>query len=388
VTTPLAPAPSASPRRLVFFLGLATALVLFYLLRGVLIPLFFAFLLAYALDPVVDRLEALKVPRSAGALLVMTLICGAAITGVILVVPYLIDEFRLAGDQFPEQMRALKERLDPWVWQVFHINLPHTWGELASKIAESARARMPDVIQGSTGALFGTLNIILIIVAALIVPVFALYLLIDFDRNVERFQGLIPRRWTPLVGSIASEIHRTLGGYVRGQLTACGVLSALYAGGLTLAGLRLAIPIGVITGMLAFVPYVGFGIGVSMAVCIALLDWHGTNHLIAVVAVMFLVQILDGMAVTPRIVGRSVGLRPIEVLLTMMAAATLFGFLGVLLAVPLGALVKIFLSRATGVYLGSDFYLRPPPPIEATAPAVTELPQIRTGSVPPSRTAR
>jgi predicted PurR-regulated permease PerM len=362
-------------------------LVLIYLLRGILVPLFFAFLLAYALDPLVDRLEAVKVPRSGGAMLVMTLICGAGITAVILVVPYLIDEFRLAGDQLPEQMRALKERLDPWAWQVFHINLPDTWGELASKIAEGARARMPDLIQGSTGALFGTLNIILIVVAALIVPVFALYLLIDFDRNVERVRGLIPRRWAPLVGAIASEIHRTLGGYVRGQLTACAVLSALYAGGLTLAGLRLAIPIGVITGMLAFVPYVGFGIGLSMAVGIALLDWHGTNHLLAVVAVMFMVQILDGMAVTPRIVGRSVGLRPIEVLLTMMAAATLFGFLGVLLAVPLGAVVKILLSRATGVYLGSDFYLRPPAAAEASGPPLTELPQVKTGNVPPSRTA-
>jgi len=372
----------------VFIVGLITALVLVYLLRGVLIPLFFAFLLAYALDPLVDRLEAMKVSRSVGALLVMTLMCGVAISTVVLVVPYLVDEFRLAGEQLPEQMNALKERLDPWCWQVFHVNLPQTWGELASKIAEGARARMPDLIQGSTGALFGTLNVILVFVATLIVPVFALYLLIDFDRNVERFQRLIPRRWTPLVGSIASEIHRSLGGYVRGQLTACAVLSALYAIGLTLSGLRLAIPIGVITGMLAFVPYVGFGIGVGMAVCIALLDWHGTNHLVAVVTVMFLVQIVDGMAVTPRIVGRSVGLRPIEVLLTMMAAATLFGFLGVLLAVPLGAVVKILLARATGVYLGSDFYLRPPAPVEAPIAAVTELAPIRTGSVPPSRTAR
>jgi hypothetical protein len=102
---------------------------------------------------------------------------------------------------------------------------------------------------------------------------------------------------------------------------------------------------------------------------------------------MFMVQILDGMAVTPRIVGRSVGLRPIEVLLTMMAAATLFGFLGVLLAVPLGAVVKILLSRATGVYLGSDFYLRPPAAAEASGPPLTELPQVKTGNVPPSRTA-
>jgi predicted PurR-regulated permease PerM len=386
----LSPAPSSSPRRLIVVLGLVTALGLTYLLRGVLVPLFFAFLLAYALDPFVDRLEALKIPRGFGALLIMVLICAAAITVLILAVPYLIDEFRLAGEQLPEQLRALKERIDPWVWQLFHINLPHTWGELASKIAEEMRSRTPDPIQGSLVALFGTLNVILIFVATLIVPVFALYLLIDFDRNVDRVRGLIPRRWAPLVGSIALDVHHTLGGYVRGQLTACLLLSLLYAAGLMVAGLRLAIPIGFITGMLAFVPYVGFGMGLSMAVGMALLDWQGLNHLLAVVSVMLLVQVLDGMVITPRIVGRSVGLRPIEVLLTMMAAATLFGFLGVLLAVPLGAVVKILVGRATTVYLDSDFYRRPPStgPLDMSSEAVAELSDIKKGSALPNRTAR
>jgi phosphoribosylaminoimidazole-succinocarboxamide synthase len=378
-----------SPRRLLLIVGTVTVLVLTYLLRDVLIPLFFAFLLAYALDPFVDRLEAVKVPRTIGALLVMVVICGGTITALVLAVPYVIDEFRLAGEQLPEQLRALKERIDPWVWQVFHINLPHTWGELASKIAEEMRARTPDLVQGSMIALFGTLNVILIVVATLIVPVFALYLLIDFDRNVERAKWLVPRRWAPLVGSIAAEVHRALGGYVRGQLTACLVLSLLYSAGLMLAGVRLAVPIGFMTGMLAFVPYVGFGIGLSMAVGMALLAWQGTNHLLAVISVMLLVQILDGMIITPRIVGKSVGLRPIEVLLTMMAAATLFGFLGVLLAVPLGAVVKILVGRARTVYLASDFYQQPPetPDLDMSGEALAELSEIKKGSsVLPSRT--
>ncbi len=366
------------------------ALLLTYLLRGVLVPLFFAFLLAYALDPFVDRLQAVKVPRPVGALLIIALICGATITVLILAVPYLIDEFRLAGEQLPEQLRALKERIDPWAWQLFHINLPHTWGELISKIGDELRARTPDLIQGSMVALFGTLNVILIFVATLIVPVFALYLLIDFDRNVERVKGLMPRRLAPTMGSIALEIHRTLGGYVRGQMTACILLSMLYAAGLMLAGLRLAVPIGFITGMLAFVPYVGFGMGLFLAVGMSLLDWQGVNHLIAVLSVMLLVQVLDGMVITPRIVGRSVGLRPIEVLLTMMAAATLFGFLGVLLAVPLGAVVKILVGRATSVYLESDFYRRPPAPgpVDVSAEARAELSEIKKGTSLPSRTAR
>ncbi|HEY3595830.1 MAG TPA: AI-2E family transporter, partial [Polyangiaceae bacterium] len=290
---------------------------------------------------------------------------------------------RLAGEQLPDQMSALKERLDPWVWQVFHINLPHTWAELATKISDEMRARAPDLLQGSTVALFGTLNVIFIVVASLIVPVFALYLLIDFDRNVERMRGLVPRRWAPLVSSIAGDVHRTLGGYVRGQLLACAVLATLYSVGLAALGLRLAVPIGFITGMLAFVPYIGFATGFAMALAIAFLNWQGGNHLLATAAVMLIVQALDGLLITPRIVGRSVGLRPIEVLLTMMAAATLFGFLGVLLAVPLGAVVKILVGRATNVYLGSDFYQRPPP---AAALGAEELSTITKSSALPSRT--
>jgi len=360
VTVEPVPSPSAFKRRLLILLGISAALLLTYLLRGVLIPLFFAFLLAYALDPFVDRLEALKVPRTAGALLAMALLSAAGAAVMVLAIPYFIDEFRLAGEQLPGQIRALLERADPWVSQLFHINVPHTPGELASKIGESLRTLPPDLLQKSAIALFGTLNVILIVVATLIIPIFALYLLIDFDRNVARTRSLLPRRWLPLVTSVANEIHHTLGGYVRGQITACLLLSTLYAVGLRLVGLRLGVPIGIVTGMLAFVPYIGFGLGFSLAMGMALVDWRGGHQLIAAAAVMLVVQVLDGTFITPRIVGRSVGLRPIEVLLTMMAAATLFGFLGVLLAVPLGAVLKILVSRATSVYVESDFYKRPP----------------------------
>ena len=146
---------------------------------------------------------------------------------------------------------------------------------------------------------------------------------------------------------------------MRGQLTANIVLGALYATGLRIVDIRLAVPIGVMTGMLAFVPYIGFGCGLTLAVAMASLDWQGPGRLVGVLAVMLGVQVLDGMVITPRIVGRSVGLAPLEVLLTMMAAGTLFGFLGVLLAVPLGAVVKILVQRGVKAYLRSNFYGRP-----------------------------
>jgi predicted PurR-regulated permease PerM len=219
--------------------------------------------------------------------------------------------------------------------------------------------QMPSVASAATGALFGTLSAVGAVLSALIIPVFALYLLMDFDRIVERTGQLVPRRLYPQAADMAHQIHKTLGGYVRGQLTANIVLGALYATGLRIVGVRLAVPIGVMTGMVAFVPYIGFSCGLTLAVSMATLDWQGPGRLLGVLAVMLGVQVLDGLVITPRIVGRSVGLAPLEVLLTMMTAGTLFGFLGVLLAVPLGAVVKILVQRLVKAYLRSQFYGRP-----------------------------
>ncbi|HEY4011730.1 MAG TPA: AI-2E family transporter [Polyangiaceae bacterium] len=350
----------ASPafRRGVVFAMVMGGLVLAYLLRGVIIPLFFAFLLAYALDPFVDWLEARRVHRAVAAPVVMLAIAGLLVLVLVFAVPMFFDELYAAAADLPFEFKGLEGRVEPWLWQAFHFRPPHTIGELGNQLRERLQAQFPDLVSAASVALFGTLSYLAVVLSALIVPVFALYLLIDFDHIVARTGQLVPRRWYPQVADVARQIHRTLGGYVRGQLTANIVLGALYATGLRFVDIRLAVPIGVLTGMLAFVPYVGFGCGLLLAVAMAALDWQGPGRLIAVVAVMLCVQALDGLVVTPRIVGRSVGLAPLEVLLTMMAAGTLFGFLGVLLAVPLGAVVKILVHRVIKAYLASDFYAR------------------------------
>jgi predicted PurR-regulated permease PerM len=334
----------------------AGVVVFTYLLRGVLIPLFFAFLLAYALDPFVDWVEAKRVPRSLAAPIVMLTIAALIVVVVVFAIPMFVEELEAAALDFPSQMHGLEQRLEPTLWQVFHVRPPETMNELGTALKDKLQARFPDLLSAASVALFGTLSYLAVILSALIVPVFALYLLIDFDHIVARTGQLVPRRWFPQVSEVAHQVHRTLGGYVRGQLTASLVLGALYATGLRITDIRLAVPIGVMTGALAFVPYVGFGCGLLLSVAMATLDWHGPGRLFGVLAVMLGVQALDGLVVTPRIVGRSVGLAPLEVLLTMMAAGTLFGFLGVLLAVPLGAVVKILVQRAIRAYLDSDFY--------------------------------
>ena len=354
-------------QRVLLFLGIAVVLGLGYLLRGVLVPLFVAFLVAYALDPMVDRLEALKVPRSLGAFLVMLTIATLFVVTLVYAVPVFLDELIDASQDFPSQVDRLKSRVEPWMWQNFHVKMPHTLNELGKALSERTQGNIPTLTSAATSAIFGTLSYVGVLLSALIVPVFALYLLIDFDRIVAYVRTLIPRRYERPVSDVAKQIHKTLGGYVRGQLTANIVLGALYATGLRVIDIRLAVPIGVLTGMLAFVPYFGFATGLVLALAMAILDWHGVGQIVGVVAVMGLVQVLDGMVITPRIVGRSVGLAPLEVLVTMMGAASLFGFLGVLLAVPLGAVVKILVQRGVKAYLGSDFYRRiptstPPPP--------------------------
>jgi predicted PurR-regulated permease PerM len=361
MSTSLAPPPSTPSVGPVFRRGVAIAMVaalvaLAYVLRGVLVPLFFAFLVAYALDPTVDWFEAKRVPRAIAAPVVMLAIAGVLALVFAFAVPLLIEELHAAASDAPAQFERLEQRLEPWLWQSFHFRPPHTMSELATQIRDRWQAQFPSLMSAASVALFGTLGYVAVILSALIVPVFALYLLIDFDSIVERMGQLVPRRWYPQVADVAHQVHRTLGGYVRGQLTANIVLGALYASGLRFVEIPLAVPIGVATGMLAFVPYIGFGCGLLMATGMATLDWQGPGRLLGVLTVMLGVQVLDGLVVTPRIVGRSVGLSPLEVLLTMMAAGTLFGFLGVLLAVPLGAVVKILVHRAVKAYLASDFY--------------------------------
>jgi len=342
-------------RRLLGAVGVALFVALVYALRGVLVPLFLAFLIAYALDPLVDRLERARVPRSAGAPVVMLALISIVFTTIFVGVPVVSDELSRAAERLPEQLDALHQRTDELLFQRFHYRLPATWGELLNKYGSQIPDKMPSASK-MVDALFGTVNAIFFLLGTLIVPVFTLYLLMDFDRIIERAETLIPRRWAKTVTALSSEIHGTLGRYVRGQLITNLILAVLYATGLRLVGIRLAVPIGVMTGLLAFIPYVGLALGTTLATVMALLDWQSSGQVVGVLVVMTTVGTLDAMVITPRIVGGSVGLRPLEVLLTMAAAATLFGFLGVLLAVPLGAVLKILLGHATRAYLRSAFY--------------------------------
>jgi predicted PurR-regulated permease PerM len=348
------------PRLLLLVLLSLLAVGVVYLLRAVLTPLFFAFLVAYALDPAVERLEHARIPRAVGATLIMLAITSGLVLLVVYGVPLFADHVRATAAELPAKLSGLETRMDPWLFDALGVHMPHTMSDLIGAFGGKLRDALPSTLNSVALALFGTLSYLAVALSALIIPVFALYLLIDFDPIVSRGAQLVPRRWHAGANDIAIEIHRTLGSYVRGQLTANIVLGALYASGLRLVDVRFAVPIGILTGMLAFVPYIGFLTGLTLALAMAALDWRGLGTLAEVMIVMGVVQLLDGLVVTPRIVGRSVGLSPLEVIVTMMAAASLFGFFGVVLAVPLGAVIKIIVRRIVRHYLRSDFYAASP----------------------------
>jgi len=199
-------------------------------------------------------------------------------------------------------------------------------------------------------------------------PIMAYYLLLDWNRLVERSKGLIPPRWRVGVQSFLDETDEVLGQYLRGQLLVMLVLAVFYTVGLTLVDLHLALPIGVFTGLAVFIPYLGFGLGLVLALLAAVLQFQAVLGVVLVGAVYVVGQLVESLYVTPRLLGERIGLHPIAVIFALMAFGHLFGFVGVLIALPASAVLLVAIRRAKTGYLGSELYL------EGSGPAATPAP--------------
>ena len=335
-----------------------------YWLRDVLTPIFLAFSLAYLLDPLVDRLEAWKVPRPAGIAIVLIGVLGAVALFLGLVVPGIAADVAGVIRELPTQLAALWARLMPWLEQR-GIEVPHStaeWVERLNALASEAASTILAPAGNALGALLGgTLSVLGSVAAALVVVVLAVYLLNDFDRITAGLKELIPLRWRGTVTHYARDIDQMLSHFLRGQLTVMAILAVLYGGAYALLGVRLAVPIGIIAGILNFIPYLGSGFALVAGLLMSLLDgWHFWQ-LIGVVLAYTAVQTLEGFVITPRIVGHTVGLSEIWVLVALFVGAELFGFLGVLLAVPAAAVVNIFVAHGVQYYRTTALFLPVPP---------------------------
>jgi predicted PurR-regulated permease PerM len=354
--------------RWVLWLGVSVATGwLLYTLRGVLAPVFFAFLIAYMLDPLVDRIEANRLLRGkpiARAVGIAVLLVGSfalAAVAILVIVPMVYEEVASFLRRLPALVAHSRAALEPMLAE-YGLEIPTSVGQALEELHLDIQSVLTKGYTPVTAVvkwlLGGTASAVGAIIAALIVPVFAFYLLYDFDVIVAKVGELIPPRHRPQTNSFFRDVDSVLGQFFRGQFTVMATLAVLYAVGYGSIGVPLALPIGIMAGFLSFIPYVGSTLALVTALLMTALDWQGWEQILWVLGVHIVIQGFEGFVITPKIMGDTVGISAITVLFALLVGAELLGFTGVLLAVPAAAVSKILLQRIHERYLGSEFFVR------------------------------
>ena len=339
-------------------IALLAALAL-WLLGRVLTPFVVAAVLAYALTPLVDRLDEVgrgRLPRVISVIVVELLLILILLGLVLMVVPVLAKEVPLIREQLPFLFDNLNATLAPWLEQL-GVRISLDLASLKVQLLKYLTANFEDAL----GSVFSSLKVgggvALIAVGYLVlVPVALFYLLLDWKQLVRRVLELVPPRARPGVDSFTTEADQVLGQYLRGQLLVMLTMAVFYSTGLALFGLDLALPIGLFTGLAMFVPYVGFGIGLVLAFLAGILQFASIKAVIMVAAVYGSGQVIEGFYLTPRLVGQRIGLHPLVVIFALLAFGQLFGFVGVLVALPASAVLFVAFRRLRAGYMGSKLY--------------------------------
>jgi predicted PurR-regulated permease PerM len=344
-----------------WLIGLALFLIVLYLLRGILLPFVAGMAVAYFLDPICDWLEAHGCSRNWATVIVSVGFAIVVVIALLLLVPMLQRQiFDFAG-RLPGYVDALINRVLPQLQSVVdRLGI----GNLAD-LRSSAGAQVGSVVSwiGSALARVVSSGVALANLLSLlfITPVVAFYLLRDWDRLVRQIDALLPRDHRDTIHAQLLEINRNLAGFARGQATVCLVLAIFYAGGLSLIGLDFGLVVGLGIGLLSFIPYVGSIAGLITAVTIALAQFNSWGPVGLVLACFAIGQILEGYVLTPRLVGDRVGLHPVWVIFALLAGGALFGFVGLLLAVPTAAVIGVLTRFAVAQYRNSRYFRGDPP---------------------------
>ncbi|AGC45659.1 hypothetical protein MYSTI_04363 [Myxococcus stipitatus DSM 14675] len=336
-------------------LGLVFALLAVF--GGVAVPVLLALSGAYIFNPMVTSLEKRGMDRTLGTTLVFTagtlLLAGAVL--------YLIPVFRDEALKLPDFFSRASTQVVPRVEALLGRSVPDLvrqrtaeLGQQASDLVQSAgpaAARLLAAFAGNTARFVATL------LGLAVVPVLAFFFLQDYPRLMGLVKDLLPRRAVGLVGRRFAEVDEVLSAFVRGQLTVGALLSVIYAAGLSAARIDMAIVIGVIAGFGNMVPYLGTGVGILLSLVGVMLSWQGPWQIGMVVGTFVVGQMLEGFVITPRIVGEKVGLAPVAIIIAILAFGELFGFVGILLAVPVAAILKVVLRVVIQRYQRTSLYM-------------------------------
>ena len=330
-----------------------------WLLGSVLTPFVVAAVLAYALTPMVNKLDDMgkgRLPRVVAVIVVELLFIIATLCLILLIVPIVAKEIPLMREQIPLLADRITTGLTPWLAQ-FGINVSLDIGSLKTLALKYLNANYEDVF----GSLLSSIRVggsvaLAIVGNALLIPVALFYMLMDWDKFVARLLELVPPPMRKAFDSFTDEADSVLGQYLRGQMLVMLVMAAFYAIGLALFGLDLALPIGIFTGLAMFIPYLGFGIGLILAVLAGVLQFASIKAIVMVAVVYGIGQVVESFYLTPRMVGERIGLHPLAVIFALLAFGQVFGFVGVLIALPLSAVLLVAIRRIMQSYLISKLY--------------------------------
>lgn len=334
--------------------ALVVALIL---LQPILMPFVIAAALAYLGDPIVDWLQRYRMSRTAGVIVVFAGLSLLNLLGLLLMLPLLQDQILLFLNNLPGYLQWMYGALQPWLGPLAPEG--ETWN------ADTLRTMITEHINGAGGvaaAVWDTLSrpgmvLMAFIGNVVLVPVITFYLLRDWDALVRHIGDLLPRRSLPTVTALATEADTVLSAFIRGQLLVMLSLGLLYSVGLWMVGLDLALLIGMAAGMVSFVPYLGFIVGLLSASVAIMVQTQEFMPLLWVLTVFGVGQILESSVLTPLLVGDRIGLHPVAVIFAVLAGGQLFGFMGVMLALPAAALVAVLMRHARQRWLSSNLYL-------------------------------
>ncbi len=342
--------------------GLLLMALLLWLLAPVLAPFVGAAVLAYVLHPLVVRFETLtrsRLPRAVGVLQVECFALALLAGIFLLLVPVVVREWPLLRQQLPGLLDRVGTAVQPLLAQM-GWNLSLDLSDLKAQLRDWLSANREDWMAPLLASLkVGGSALLSFVGYAVLVPVALFFMLHDWERLVAMALEWVPPRWRPVFDGFMTECDRVLGEYLRGQLLVMLALAVYYAMGLTLFGLDLALPIGVFTGLAVFVPYLGFGLGLLLALLAGLLAFAPGQAVLMVAVVYGAGQMVESFVLTPRLVGERIGLHPLAVILALMAFGQLFGFVGVLMALPASAVLLVGLRHLRRRYLGSPLYAAP-----------------------------
>ncbi len=333
-------------------IAIAIFVVILWFLGDVILPFVLGGAIAYCLDPIADRLEKMGCSRAVAVSIITLVAILIFVLLILLVIPTLVEQTSQLIDTAPE----LFQRLQAFLTERFPslVDAESTIRQQLLKIGETIQSKGAEFVNGVLSSALGLINVVILLV---VVPVVAFYLLLDWDNMTAKVDELLPRDHAPTIRKIAKDIDNTLASFIRGQGTVCLILGTYYAIALMIAGLNFGLVVGFVAGLISFIPYVGALVGGVLAIGLAIFQFWGEWVSIGIVAAIFaLGQFLEGNILTPKLVGSSVGLHPVWLIFALSVFGSLFGFVGMLVAVPVAAMIGVIARYGIERYKESRLY--------------------------------